>query len=171
MKKFILSLTILFFISSNVLAAGSSSGSSGSSENSGGSSPTKTNYQKAVMYIETAKKHEKKGKLEKAKKSYTKAQKLLIKSNKKKPNKADTLNYLGFTTRKLGDFDNGEKYYLQGLAIDPKHKGINEYLGELYVATNRHNLAIERLEVLKGCGCEEYEQLKAVIAGEKVSKY
>ena len=76
----------------------------------------------------------------------------------------------GFTTRKLGDFENGEKYYLQGLAIDPKHKGINEYLGELHVATNRHNLAVERLEVLKGCGCEEYDQLKAVIAGEK-SKY
>ena len=91
-------------------------------------------------------------------------------SNKNKPNKADTLNYLGFTTRKLGDFENGEKYYLEGLAIDPKHKGINEYLGELYVATNRHNLAVERLEVLKGCSCEEYDQLKAVIAGEK-SKY
>ena len=41
---------------------------------------------------------------------------------------------------------------------------------ELYVATNRHNLAVERLDVLKGCNCEEYEQLKAVIAGE-ASKY
>ena len=112
----------------------------------------------------------KKGKLEKAQKSFAKAQKLLIKSNEKKPGKADTLNYLGFTTRKLGDFENGEKYYLQGLAIDPKHIGINEYLGELYVATNRHNLAVERLDVLKGCNCEEYDQLKAVIAGEK-SKY
>jgi len=170
MKKIILSLTILFFVNTSVFAAGSSSGSSGSNENDGGSTPTKTNYEKAVIHIKTAKKYEKKGKLEKAKKSYTKAQKLLIKSNKKKPNKADTLNYLGFTTRKLGDFENGEKYYLQGLAIDPKHEGINEYLGELYVATNRHNLAIERLEVLKGCGCEEYDQLKAVIAGEK-SKY
>ena len=49
-----------------------------------------------------AKKYEKKGKTEKAKKRYKKAQKLLIKSNKKKPNQADTLNYLGFTTRKLG---------------------------------------------------------------------
>ena len=112
----------------------------------------------------------KKGKLDKAKERYLKAQKLLIKSNAKKPNKADTLNYLGFTTRKLGDFEMGEKYYLQGLAINPNHKGINEYLGELYVATNRHNLAVERLEVLKGCNCEEYEQLKAVIAGKK-SKY
>ena len=117
-----------------------------------------------------AKKHEKKGKLDKAKKRYLKAQKLLIKLNAKKPNKADTLNYLGFTTRKLGDFKNGEKYYLQGLAINPEHIGINEYLGELYVATNRHNLAVERLEVLKGCNCEEYDQLKAVIAGKK-SKY
>jgi tetratricopeptide (TPR) repeat protein len=168
MKKIILSLFISLFITTNVFAAGSSS--SGSSGNDGGSSATKTNYEKAILLVKSAKKYEKKGKLEKAKKSYTKAQKLLIKSNEKKPGKADTLNYLGFTTRKLGDFENGEKYYLQGLAIDPKHKGINEYLGELYVATNRHNLAVERLEVLKGCSCEEYDQLKAVIAGEK-SKY
>jgi len=165
MKKIILSLSIAFFITINVFAAGSSS-----SGNDGGSSSTKTNYDKAVVHIKSAKKYEKKGKLEKAQKSYIKAKKFLIKSNEKKPGKADTLNYLGFTTRKLGDFENGEKYYLQGLAIDPKHKGINEYLGELYVATNRHNLAVERLEVLKGCNCEEYDQLKAVIAGEK-SKY
>ena len=163
MKKIIFSLSLLIFVTSNVFAAGSSSGDSGSAA-------TKTNYEKAVAHIKKAKKYEKKGKIEKAEKSYTKAQKLLIKSNEKKPNKADTLNYLGFTTRKLGDFENGEKYYLQGLAINPKHKGINEYLGELYVATNRHNLAVERLEVLKGCNCEEYDQLKAVIAGEK-SKY
>ena len=163
MRKIIFSLSLLIFVTSNVFAAGSSGGDSGSTA-------TKTNYEKAVAHIKKAKKYEKKGKLEKAEKSYTKAQKLLIKSNEKKPNKADTLNYLGFTTRKLGDFENGEKYYLQGLAIDPKHKGINEYLGELYVATNRHNLAVERLEVLKGCNCEEYDQLKAVIAGEK-SKY
>ena len=125
----------------------------------------------AVTHIKVAKKFEEKDKIEKAKKRYEKAQKLLLQSNKKYPNKPDTLNYLGFTTRKLGDFENGEKYYLQGLKIDPKHIGINEYLGELYVATNRHNLAVERLEVLKGCNCKEYDDLKAIIAGKKVSKY
>ena len=114
---------------------------------------------------------EEKGKSEKAKKRYQKAQKFLIKFNKEKPNKADTLNYLGFTTRKLGDFEGGEKYYLQGLEINPKHKGINEYLGELYVATNRIDLAKERLKVLKGCNCEEYGELKEVIEGTKKSKY
>ena len=142
--------------------------SAGSDDNS---SKVKSNYDQAVVLIKSAKKLEKKGKTEKANKKYEKAQKLLIKSNNKKPNQPDTLNYLGFTTRKLGDFEKGEKYYLAGLKIDPKHVGINEYLGELYVATNRHNLAVERLEVLKGCNCKEYDDLKAIIAGEKVSKY
>ena len=161
MKKIILTLSFLLFVNSNIYAAGSD----------GGSSAKKTDYDKAVLLIKSAKKYEKKGKSEKAKKVYSKAQKLLIKSNEKKPNKPDTLNYMGFTSRKLGDYKNAEKYYLKGLSLDPTHKGINEYLGELYVATNRHNLAVERLEVLKNCNCEEYVELKAIIAGEKVSKY
>ena len=143
MKKIILSLSVIFFITTNVFAAGSSS--SGSSGNDGGSSAKKTNYEKA--------------------------QALLVKSNKKKPNQAGTLNYLGFTTRKLGDFENGEKYYLLGLEIDPNHIGINEYLGELYVVTNRLALAKERLKVLESCNCEEYNELKDIIAGTKQSKY
>ena len=158
-------LLISLFISTLVVSSSYAAGSSDS-----GSSKTKTKYDMAVTHIKAAKNFEKKDKLDKAKKSYLKAQKLLIQSNKNFPNKPDTLNYLGFTTRKLGDFENGEKFYLQGLKIDPKHIGINEYLGELYVATNRHNLAVERLEVLKDCNCKEYDQLKAVIAGEK-SKY
>ena len=158
-------LLISLFISTLVVSSSYAAGSSDS-----GSSKTKTKYDMAVTHIKAAKNFEKKDKLEKAKKSYLKAQKLLVQYNKNFPNKADTLNYLGFTTRKLGDFENGEKFYLQGLKIDPKHIGINEYLGELYVATNRHNLAVERLEVLKDCNCKEYDQLKAVIAGEK-SKY
>ena len=160
-KNLLISLIISTLVISSSYAAGSSDS---------GSSKTKTKYDMAVTHIKAAKNFEKKDKLEKAKKSYLKAQKLLVQSNKNYPNKADTLNYLGFTTRKLGDFENGEKFYLQGLRIDPKHIGINEYLGELYVATNRHNLAVERLEVLKDCNCKEYDQLKAVIAGEK-SKY
>jgi len=163
-KNFFLSIIISIFLVT-------SSHSAGSSSSSGDGGSMKSNYEKAVSYIKSAKKLEKKGKIEKANKKYEKAQKLLLKSNKKKPNKPDTLNYLGFTTRKLGDFEGGEKYYLQGLAINPTHIGINEYLGELYVSTGRHNLAVERLEILKGCNCKEYEQLKAIIAGEKVSKY
>ena len=108
---------------------------------------------------------------DKALKRYEKAQKILLKLDKEKPLQADTLNYLGFTTRKLGDFEAGEKYYLLGLQVEPNHVGINEYLGELYVVTNRIDLAKERLEVLKGCNCEEYQELKEIIDGSKKSKY
>ena len=141
-KKILIILTLSILSAANVHSAGSSdSGGEGSN-----SSP-------------------------KVKSNYEKAQKLLLKSNVKKPNKPDTLNYLGFTTRKLGDYENGEKYYLQGLELDPNHIGINEYLGELYVATNRVELAKERLEVLKGCNCDEFNELKEIIAGTKQSKY
>ena len=134
-------------------------------------SNVKSDYDKAVKIIKSAKNYEKKGKTEKAIKRYEKAQKLLIASNKKKPLQADTLNYLGFTTRKLGDYENGEKYYLLGLEINPNHVGINEYLGELYVVTNRLDLAKERLKVLENCKCEEYDELKEIITGTKKSKY
>ena len=161
-KKIFFTLILSSFLTVGVLAAGSSDS---------GSSKVKTDYDKAVSFINSAKKYEVSGKTDKANKSYKKALKLLTKSNLKKPNNADTLNYLGFTSRKLGDYKNGEKYYLQGLAFKPNHIGINEYLGELYVVTNRYDLAKERLNVLKSCNCEEYDQLKEIIDGKKKSKY
>ena len=162
LKKYFVILCTLILFSTNLLAAGSSNDTP---------SEVKSDYDKAVEAVNWAKKYEKKGKIEKANKRYEKAQKLLIKSNDKTPNNADTLNYLGFTTRKLGDYEGGEKYYLQGLAIEPNHIGINEYLGELYVATNRINLAIERLKIIENCKCEEYNELKEIIEGTKKSKY
>jgi len=162
MNKLFITITFIFFFLNNPVYSASSSG---------GDVSSKSNYEKAVNLIKSAKKYEKKGKIEKANKRYEKAIKLLIKENKKKPNQPNTLNYLGFATRKLGDYEAGEKYYLQGLKIDPNHKGINEYLGELYVVTNRIDLAKERLLVLKNCNCEEYVELKEVIEGIKKSKY
>ena len=160
MKKIFFSILLIFVAINGSYAAGSSS-----------ESKTASNYDKAVKLIKFAKKYEKKGKVDKANKRYEKALKLLLKSNKKKPNNADVLNYLGFTTRKLGDFKQGERQNLEGLAIEPEHIGINEYLGELYVATNRMDLAKERLEILKTCKCEEYQDLKQIIDGNKKSKY
>ena len=160
-KKFLLILFFVFGFSQICISAGTDDGSS----------KVSTNYDKAKKLIIKAMKLDEKGKTEKALKRYKKALKYLLKSNQEKPLQADTLNYLGFTSRKLGDFEKGEKYYLLGLQIEPQHKGINEYLGELYVATNRIDLAKERLEILVNCNCEEYDELKEIIDGTKKSKY
>ena len=146
-KRFLLIFIFIFGFANYSLSASSSSN---------GSSKIKSDYEKAVSLIKSAKKYDKKGKSDKAEKRYKKAFKLLLVSNKKKPNNPDILNYLGFTSRKLGEFEKGENYYLEGLAIEPNHVGINEYLGELYVVTNRIELAKERLNVLTNCNCEEY---------------
>ena len=163
-KITIICLTIFFFSTNFVLRAGRDGGSESKVKKL-------SSYDSALNRIKKAKKYEKKGKDKKAQKSYKAALKFLYKANKEKPFDPDTLNYLGFTNRKVGNFKDAEIYYLMGLEIDPTHNGINEYLGELYVATNRINLAIERLEVLKACKCEEYQELKEIIEGKKVSKY
>ena len=151
MKKIL--LIIIFSISIIGYSYGAASSSySGSS-----------NYDKGASLVKKAKKLEKKGKIEKANKRYEKSFEYLIKSNKETPNQPDTLNYLGYASRKLGNFEVAEKYYLEGLKIKPDHKGINEYLGELYIKTNRIDLAKQRLEVLKTCDCEEYDELKELI--------
>ena len=113
----------------------------------------------------------KKNKTEKAQKHYKKAIRYLLKHNKQFPADPDTLNYLGFAHRKVGDYENAEIYYSMGLELDPKHVGINEYMGELFVVTNRLDKAKERLAVLKDCNCKEYKELKLVIEGKKESKY
>ena len=161
MKKNLLLVVIFYFVLIISSYGAASSGNGGS-----------TNYyEKGETLIKRAKKLEKKGKIKKANKRYEKALKYLIKSNFEKPNQPNTLNYLGFATRKLGDYEKGEEYYLLGLQIDPAHKGINEYLGELYVVTDRIDLAKERLSVLENCNCEEYKELNEIIEGKKQSKY
>jgi len=147
---------LLFLYNPSFVYAAMSGDSSGGNE--------KVNlYKEAKRFIIRAKKLEKKDKLEKALKLYSKAYKKLLKAYQKDKNNPDILNYLGFTLRKAGNFEEAEKFYLAGLEIKPDHKGINEYLGELYIKTNRIELAKERLEVLKGCKCEEFEELKELI--------
>ena len=153
MKKII--YVFVFLLLTNIsFAAGSSSSSNGGEANL---------YKEAKKLIVRAKKLEKKDKVEKALKLYSKAYDKLLKAYDKDKKNPDVLNYLGFTLRKAGNFEEAETFYLAGLEIKPGHKGINEYLGELYIKTNRIELAKERLEVLKGCKCEEFDELKELI--------
>ena len=161
--KNLLAIVFILLLSSNLMAAGSDS-------SSGSSSDKESLYEDAVKLVKRAGKLEKKDKTDKAKKLYSQAFNKLEKAYKSDKKNPDILNYMGFTTRKTGNFEKAEKFYLEGLSLKPNHNGINEYLGELYVQTNRIDKANERLEVLKSCNCKEYSELELIIKtkGSKV---
>ena len=141
------------------------------SAGSDSSDDSKSNYyDDAKKLVKRAGKLEKKEKIDKAKKLYSQAFKKLEKAYSSEKKNPDILNYMGYTSRKIGNFEQAEKFYLTGLSIKPDHNGINEYLGELYVQTNRIDKANERLGVLKNCNCEEYKELELIIKtrGSKV---
>jgi tetratricopeptide (TPR) repeat protein len=78
----------------------------------------------------------------------------------------DILNYLGFAHRKLGLMNEAKEYYAAALAIDPDHKGANEYLGELYLelgAIDKAKAQLARLDRICGFGCAEREDLARLI--------
>ena len=161
--KNLLVIVFTLLLSSSLMAAGSDS-------SSGSSSDKESLYEDAVKLVKRAGKLEKKDKTDKAKKLYAQAFNKLEKAYKTDKKNPDILNYMGFTTRKTGNFEKAEKFYLEGLRLKPNHNGINEYLGELYVQTNRIDKANERLEVLKSCNCKEYSELELIIKtrGSKV---
>ncbi len=154
MKKILIILISFYLINNFALAAGG---------DSGGSTSKISMYDEAVKLIKRAGKLEKKDKKDKAVKLYKEAFNKLELANKKDKNNPDILNYMGFTSRKSGNFNEAEKFYLKGLSLDPKHNGINEYLGELYVQTNKIEKAKERLAVLKNCNCKEFQELELII--------
>ncbi len=154
--KLVITLLVFLGLSVNLNLAYAASGA-------GLDSTGSSLYKSGKKLIIRAKKLEKKEKIEKAKTLYLKALDKLEKAYDEDKKNADILNYLGFALRKTGDFEKAEKFYLEGLKIDAGHLGINEYLGELYVQTNRMELAKERLQVLDGCKCEEYDELKELI--------
>lgn len=74
------------------------------------------------------------------------------------------LNYLGFTTRKLGNVEGSLTYYKAALSIDPDYTLVREYMGEAYIQLGQFERAAEQLaEIRKRCGtdCREYRLLRA----------
>ena len=84
---------------------------------------------------------------------------------------ADAYNWLAYATRKTGDPAASLPLYQKALAIDPKHKGAHEYIGEAYLMLDNLPKAKEHLGTLNSLcliTCGEYRDLKrAVDAYEK----
>ncbi len=109
-------------------------------------------YERAVKYID--------------RKDYIKANKALKAYTKSEPNDADGWNLYAFANRKMNKFEKAEVYYEKALNIDPDHKGALEYQGELFMQTNRQNLAEENLnKLISLCpnSCYELEKLQEYI--------
>ena len=97
---------------------------------------------------------------------YDQAIEKLGKALSESPNDADLLNLVAFSHRKSGRFDTALEYYQKALALEPAHRGANEYLGELYLQLDQLDKARERLAVLDSeCffGCKEFDQLEEAI--------
>ena len=87
------------------------------------------------------------------------------------PDDADAWNQLAYATRKSGDPAKSIPLYQKALALDPRHTGAHEYIGEAYLALGDLAKAKEHLARLNRIclfSCEEYRDLKkAVQAYEK----
>jgi len=142
MKRIILIVSLLMPVAA--LAGGG--GSEGVSQKA--SAP---NLQEIKMKIEASK--------------YAEAIKLLKAYIREDDSSADAYNYLGFSYRKGGQLPEAFEAYRKALALDPKHLGAHEYLGEAYLASKQPEKARGELAQLKSiCGnCEEYRDLQKSI--------
>ena len=93
-----------------------------------------------------------------------------VASNPEHEHDADAQNWLGYAYRKSGNLDAAFLHYDKALAIDPKHRGAHEYMGEAYLMMGNLKQAEEHLKALdKICftPCTEYSTLKREVASWK----
>lgn len=144
-------LLALGMASPALAAGGGGGGDSGSGGGGGGSSfrpGTYHDYRNALKAIKA--------------KEYARASELLEKVLAKEPRSADAWNNLGYSERHQNNFDKSLAAYQKALEIQPRHRGANEYLGELYLQLGDLPKAREQLKKLQALcprGCEEEEDL------------
>ena len=149
MRFLSLAVVIAWVLGSSAFAAGG-----GGSESE--AAPADPQYTEAVAAIKAQ--------------QYAKAIPLLKAYVARAGNDADAENYLGFASRKTGDLDAAFAHYNRALTLNPKHRGVHEYIGEAYLMTGNLAKAEEHLKTLdRLCffSCEEYRDLKSAIAAYK----
>ena len=153
---------MLLAAASPVPVGAAGGGGGGGADGSGGvaGKPEDPRYTEAVTAIKA--------------KEYGKAVPLLQDVVSRDAANADAYNWLGYATRKNGNPTGAIPYYEKALAIDPKHRGAHEYIGEAYLTlgdlakAKRHLAALDSLCWLP---CEEYRDLKKAVQGyEKQGK-
>ena len=76
-----------------------------------------------------------------------------IKSFSSAAERKPVINYLAYSYRKAGKLDLAFKHYNQALALDLRHRGAHEYIGEAYLirgdmkSAQKHLAAITRIQI------------------------
>ena len=83
-------------------------------------------------------------------------------------NDSMVLTMIGYSKRKMGNWNEGVAFYHKALAIDPNNPNTREYLGEAYLTNGRIDLAeaeLAKIEAITGTESEQYQELAFAIAG------
>ena len=99
----------------------------------------------------------------------------LTKAVQDEPRNADAQSMLGYSYRKVNNFDKSMEHYQIALKLDSNHRSAHEYLGELYLDLNQPDNAEKQLAALKkACPffgkCEEFDDLKKAIDAYRAKK-
>ena len=83
---------------------------------------------------------------------------------------ADVANLIGYSSRKLGRYDDSKVWYERALASDPAHARTWSYYGMWHAEQGNLLKArdfLAKVETLCGTKCREYTELKGVIEGTR----
>jgi Flp pilus assembly protein TadD len=89
------------------------------------------------------------------------------------PDNADLHNHLGYAYRNLGQFDAAFRHYERALALNPRHRGAHEYIGEAYLLVDdvpnaqKHLAALREICLLP---CEELDDLQKAFTAYQARK-
>jgi Flp pilus assembly protein TadD len=101
------------------------------------------------------------------KKDWAEAVRRFERAEVRHPDNADLQNSLGFSYRNQKQFELAFKHYERAIALDPRHRGAHEYIGEAYLMTGNLAGAQKHLAALKQIcllPCEELTDLERAIA-------
>ena len=82
----------------------------------------------------------------------------------------DVANLIGYSSRKLGRYDDSKLWYERALAADPTHARTWSYYGMWHAEQGNVLKArdfLAKVEALCGTKCREYTELKGVIEGTR----
>ena len=83
----------------------------------------------------------------------------------------DVANLIGYSSRKLGRYDDAQHWYEKALAADPKHARTWSYYGMWHAEQGNMLKArdyLAKVQSICGTGCREYAELKGVIEGTRL---